>query len=462
MSKKKIVILIMVILILILAFLAIYFLWIKKSDSTSINISGKLKGGGYRILYQKGSHEVTSSKRAGTECYNLNFREYLDGGIIKTDSSDNKILDLKDYPMSLLTSQKYSDYYYISAVTSPVKELYGFSFTDWDIPDQTLYSAGFNNGGAKEIKKGANGKFPGGVLTSPDNQYLIYLMTIKTEMVTAPTTGFVSSKLNAYTFDSDLIIRNIKNGEEKTVLSDNYNRQLFTSFADFSEDGKYFYTIARVGDSFEFVKITLDSGKVMNFSEVLPSFDWNKVNWESFFKKSGDLAHASFFISPDESRMIAYKNTTVSTTNVNSCFTTANHKLWIFKIKDNILDEREEKDYAVHATWKNNSKEFAIAILTAAGCYPDYMNARIDKMDKDGKNKETLVTEIKSKITRIGWSPKGDDIAYDIYGVDFIGRIKTVDVNDKSTKEIINTQTTEGSINIKNPVLLHFAGWVPE
>jgi hypothetical protein len=83
-------------------------------------------------------------------------------------------------------------------------------------------------------------------------------------------------------------------------------------------------------------------------------------------------------------------------------------------------------------------------------------------MDKDGKNLETLVTEKQSKITRIGWAPSGDEIAYDVYGTDLVGRIKIVNSRDESTREVVNSQTLEGSVDKENPVLLHFSNWVTE
>ncbi len=94
------------------------------------------------------------------------------------------------------------------------------------------------------------------------------------------------------------------------------------------------------------------------------------------------------------------------------------------------------------------------------GCYPDYMDAMIFKMDRNGKNKDRLFFQEKSKINSLGWSPDGKEIGFSIYGMDFVGWLKTIDPDSKAVKDIISTQETEGSINKEQPVVLIFAGWV--
>ena len=146
---------------------------------------------------------------------------------------------------------------------------------------------------------------------------------------------------------------------------------------------------------------------------------------------------------------------------INACIPDAKHKLWVFNLEGDTADIYDNQEgYVSDSTWEKDGQEFALAIMTTSGCYPDYMDAKIDKMDKNGKNRENLVTIQKSKITNIGWSPNGKEIAYDIYSTDMVGRIKTVDVSNKTIREIINTQITEGSINKSKPVLFLFADWI--
>lgn len=411
----------------------------------------------YDILYHITGHTIISQEMNTTECYILYFREYFDGGYVRPDGSENKILDLKDYPTSMVTSKFYDNFYYISSPNNPLSESYGFTIFNWDIGDQTLWSSDFIENDAVEIKNSAGDKFPGGVTASPGNNYLIYLIT---QTDNNQSEGSMVGKINPFVSDSSLTIVNTKNGEEKTVLLNNYNRQLFTNFADFSSDGNYFYTISREGESFKFVKISLESGRVADFTEAFPDFDWKVVNWDEFFPKTGDFAYASFSISPDEKRLIAYKNIFKANMD-NPCSTDSLHKLWIFNLENNATDIFENQEgYVSDSSWKYDSTEFALAIMSSSGCYPDYMDARIDKIDKDGNNKVSLVNELKSKITNLGWSPDGMEIVYDVYSMDFIGRLKLVDVTGKEVKEIINVQTLGYEVSKSEPVLLFFTDWV--
>jgi len=461
MRKKKILILILITLIVLIILIGalFYFLWPRGGTGKGSKL-GQLKNQEYRILYQKSRHAVNTQNMLGSECYSLNFVEFLDGSIVNRDGSNNKLLDLKNNPTSLITSKKYNNYFYISSPDNPASEVYGYPFFNWSLPEQTLWSADFKNNQTKEIKTSTEDRFPGGVLASPENRYLVYLMTTKKEKIVNPAEGFISDKINPFISDSNLIIKGIKNGQEKTVLTDNYNRQLFESMGEFSDDGEAFYTIIREGAGFKLIKILLDSGKVKNFSEEFLNFDSSKIPWEELFPEKGDFAYASFSIDPNEERLIIYKNK-FGNTMINTCIADAKHKLWIFNLKGNSVEVFDNQEgYVSDLSWNKDGQGFALAIMTASGCYPDYMDAKIDKMDKNGKNRENLVTEKKSKITHIGWSPDGKEIAYDVYSTDMIGRIKKISVADKTIKEIINTQTTEKTIDKQKPVLLFFVDWV--
>ncbi|MEA3349453.1 MAG: hypothetical protein U9Q82_02395 [Chloroflexota bacterium] len=414
----------------------------------------------YGILYHIIKHSVTSNEMSGTKCYLFSFREFLDGGYIQPDGSGNEILDLKDNPTSIVASKKDDNFYYISSPVNPVTENYGISMFDWDVEDQTLWSSDFANNNPVEITKSDQGKFPGGVTTSPKNRYLLYLMTQESKANGGQSGGLMPGNLNPFLYDSSLIVENINNSGKRPVLPGNYNRQLFTSFADFSTDGDLFYTIAREGESFKFVKVSLDSGAVTDFADVFPGFDWGSLNWDQFFPPSDDFSYASFTISPDETRLIAYKN--IFTSNLdNPCFSEAKHTLWAFNLETNKLDRFEnQQGYVSDADWKYDSTEFALTVIGNSGCYPDYLDSKIEILDKDGKNSSTLVNESKSKITNLGWSPDGSVIVYDVYSTDFVGRLKLVDVETKQVDEVINTQTLGYEVNQSNPVTLLFADWV--
>jgi len=52
------------------------------------------------------------------------------------------------------------------------------------------------------------------------------------------------------------------------------------------------------------------------------------------------------------------------------------------------------------------------------------------------------------------------EIAYDVYGMDLIGRPKLVDAGGKEVKEIVDTQTLGYEASATEPVLILFADWV--
>ena len=431
----------------------------KKTDDSIKAVELETKDS-IKILYHIIKHSINSLKIYDNECYSLNFKNFLDGGIINQDGSNNEILELKDHPTSKVTSKKYNNYYYISSTINPVSDDMGFFLFDWDVDNQTLWEADFGNNNAEKIQDTNQAKFLGGVLTSPNNEYLIYLMTDKSEE-NKKEEGFIMGKFIPFVSDTDLIVRNINNGEENTVLKGSYNRQLFTNFSDFSIDGKYFYTISREQDKFEFIRVTLETGDVQKFTEVFPHFDWNTINWGDFFPKTGDMAYGSFSISPDETRLIGYKSN-ISVNMENPCYGGSSHKLWVFNIEEDKTDKFENREgYVIDTTWNPDSKEFAQAIVINGGCYPDYLDAKILKFDKDGINITELVFEPKSKITTIEWSPVENIIAYDVYSTDLIGRIKLVNTDNKDVTELINTNNDlKIEIDSSEPVLLSFADWV--
>jgi len=428
----------------------------EKADEAEKTIEAPI----YRLLYQLSGHDVSSFKAGNITCYSLNFREFLDGAIIMPDGSENKILDLNDYPTSLMTSGKYDDYYYISSPEYPVSEIQGYKIFNWDVRNQTIYTADYGTSSDKTVVSSAENIFPGGVLASPYNKYLVYLMTSKGDPKASSGDSYVDNKYNPFISDSDLVVRNLKSGEEKTVLNNNYNRQLSTSFSDFSDSGEYFYTISIDGNTFKFIRVTLETGGISTFTEVFSYFDWSKINWNEFFPRTGDMAYASFSIDPEEERLVAYKNYFTADIS-NPCYTESTHKLWVFNLEDGSTEIFDNQaGYISDITWEPDGQKFALSIISHCGCYPDYLDSRIDVMDKNGKDKETLVTEQKSKITNIGWSPDGKTIACDVYGTDYIGRLKLVDVESREVSELIDTLTIEGLVDTANPDLILFIDWV--
>jgi hypothetical protein len=62
----------------------------------------------------------------------------------------------------------------------------------------------------------------------------------------------------------------------------------------------------------------------------------------------------------------------------------------------------------------------------------------------------------------MAWSPDDKSILYDVYGTDFVGRLKLVDVAGANVREIVNTETLGYTASQTEPVTLLFADWVAE
>ncbi len=417
----------------------------------------------YKLLYQLTGNSVSKTVMGGTECFLLNFSEFMDGGIINPDGTDNKILELKKYPTSFITSRKLNSYYYIHSPNNPVTLLEGFKIFNWDIEGQALVTADFKTDEAAGLKTTPPDRYPGDVLSSPENKYLAYPMTIQKSSDISSGSNFIMDKFNPFISDSSLVIMDVDNNQETTALENNYNRQLFSSFSQFSVRDNYFYTIAPDNNSFKFIRVSLDTGGVKDFSEVFTYLDWDKINWDEFFPRANDYLYAGFSISPDEERMVIYKNN-YATNMKNLCASEAYHKLWILNLEDGSIDIFEKQEGSVtDVSWNPyGSQKFALSVNSHSGCYPDYIEARIDLIDKNGGSRETLITEQKIKITGLGWSPDGKNIAYDVYGIDFTGRLKLTDAQNGSVKELINTGSIKDTISKDEPVLIMFLDWVKE
>ena len=433
-----------------------------KGDEAAARPQVRSRGpdGEYGLLYQLVENTVMTQKLVGTECHMFNFLRFLDAGYVELTDGTHIVLDLKDYPTSKVTSTRYDRYFYIGTPTNPLIEIFGFQMFDWDVAGQTLWAADFAGHDPTAMTLPEGDRFPGDVAAAPGNRYLLYPLTEKRSTSPAQATGAVAGRYDPFVSDSSLVISDLSNGDQRTVLSDSYNRQLFVSFADFSADGNSFYTLAREGDGFKFVKIALDSGAVSDFRELFPNFDWNGVEWDSFFPRTNDMAYAHFTVSPDETRLIAYKDI-LSVNPADPCNVEAAHHLWLFDFERNTIEAYRDQPARVEdAAWKADSSALALALVSRAGCYPGDMDSRIDLFDRDGRLLGNLVSEPKSKITTIGWSPDSRVIAYDVYGTDFIGRLKLVDVSTKDVGEFINTQELGYAVSQTKPVTLVFADWI--
>jgi hypothetical protein len=471
--KKNVVMMLTIVLLVLLLVIAIgafFYMWKKntkienetKNSSGFSNIFEDLKNIGgevnlgkeYRILYGKNNNIITSSGTTGLECKNFTLNEYLGGGIVDRDGSNNKDLKLEQYPTSYPKSKYYNNFYYISAAGNPQSEIMGTVILDWDYDDQSLYAADFDNQESNKIISSTDEKFPGGLQTSLDNKYLVYVMTNKTEE------KFGGQKFNEENKDSDLIIKNNLTGEEKKVLEGGYNRQLFNTFLDFSKTEDALFTIKKEEDSYKFVKIYMDTGKVLDFDLVYPGFDWAKVKWDQFFGGESTGFPTHFYLAPDESKLLAYENI-LAVNPENPCAPNVSHTIWSFNINDDSIDKLDEGANMVSdLAWKGDSREFAFSTISKGSCHPGYLDSSITKITKEGQNKGVLVEEKESKITNLSYAPDGKEIVYDVYGTDFVSYLKSLNPENKEVEKIISTKDIQGVIDQEKPVTLMFMDWV--
>ncbi len=413
------------------------------------------KGSDYKILYGKVGNKIHPMQGKKSNCMQMGFYEFMGGGIVNSNGSKNIVLDVEKYPMMFPRSKKFKNYYYINAKSSPIEERQNFSIYNFNAPDQKIETAGFKELKSKKLIGPTKTEFPSAIITSPKNEFLVYLMTDK------PKNKSISNHLDPFRNDSDIMIRGIedgKDGKDVKAIEATYNRALFDSFSNFSKEGDSFYTILRDGGAFKFVKVDLASGRAAGFKELFKTFNWDKIDWGKFFKKR-QSNYAHFSISPDEEVLLAYKNE--AGFDPAYCFNTMTHTLYLLDIKNDkieIISEGEGGIYGV--TWKEDSEGFAYIKIIGGGCYPSYLNSSINRMDKRGGNADKLVVEDKSKITNLSWSPDAKLIAYSVYGEDLIGRIKTVDPKNKKVKDVVSTKDTEKTIDKNAPVTLIFADWV--
>ena len=470
MSAKKIIPLAIVLLVILaLAGTAIYYFLSQESESDNsavtkpkiveeedldIKTSKKTTATQYKILYGKTSNYVGQQTGMGNNCKQLTMLEYKGGGVVNQDSGENQDLDVVGHPLTYLQTKTNDNYYYVASEQSPIQEQYGTKLFDWDLAERDLKTADFAAEESSNVITATAEKFPSYLKTSPDNKYLAYVMTQKKE------NKFQGDIRNPRVDDSDLVIRDLSSGEDKTVLAGKYNRQLFESFLDFSALDDSLFTIRLAEDGkMEFVKIMLASGEIATFTETFTDFDWSKTLWDELLP-SGFVGYpAHFAMSPDETKLMVYKNEAGSS--FVECSPAVNYILWSFNLTQNTISTYNEGSGMIdYLDWKNDSQELAYAVISGGGCYPEYLKATIEKMDRDSENKETLVTEDKSKILGLGWSPDDQSIAYGVYSTDLIGWVKVVDPSDKGVEKILSSEDADGLVDSENPVTLNFVDWI--
>lgn len=422
-------------------------------DNTPKIITPKTKTTEFLLLYEKIKNDIHETTGNNAESFNLH--SYEGGAIVKRDGSENKNLKIEGYLMGHISSKLYENYYYISSPNSPLSENYGYTIFDFNAKIQNIYSSDINGTDFKTLVLSTKDKFPGCIKTSPKNKYLAYVMTSN-----KIKKNHNLSMLNPFLTDSTLIIRNIETQKEITALDGKYNRQLFKSFLAFSEKKDVLYTIEKTEKGFRFVEVNLTTGEVKDFKEVFPSFNWDSIKWGDFFE-TNSYPGAYFFLSPDETRLVAYRNFSAGLSKKYPKVAGSACKLWGFKIPENKLEiYYKSENYIQALTWKPDSTEFAFVILATCSCNPNYQESDILKMDKDGLNLVNLVKEKQAKINNVDWSPDNKEIGYSVYGIDYVGRLKSVFPDTKEVKEILNSIATDGAVNKKQPTIFYFINWV--
>ena len=441
----------------------VFWLWPKGPHSQTGS-----SGGEYLILYGRNDNVISSSGATipadllpaqinlpQSDCKQFSLNHFLGGGLIERNGSNNKILPVSGYPMSFLHSQAYSDYFYIATEQDPVAKKFGIQTIDWEIAGQRVFSAPFAGAPSQEIEPPDSAKFPGALKASPDNKYLVYPWSRRSAQ------QFSTGKVDPFLSDSSLTIYEVATGQKKTVLADQYNRALFTDFADFSSDGKSFFTIRRQNDSFEFVRVNLASGQIQSFAEIFPDFNWSQIKWADFFSQDGNFQATKFAISPDEKMIMVYRTYSKSLDLSNLCSPQATHKLWAINIASDQISLYSEGDNMIGGlTWDPTGQQFAYYDTTTGGCFPDYIDSHIYKMDRSGSPKVELGSYAKHKINSLSWSPDGREIVFGIYGTDFVGWLKSIDPQTKKELNIISTLETEGKVQLDKPVTLEMVDWV--
>lgn len=406
----------------------------------------------YDLLYLTYDNNITSNNPLNKKCILVGLNEYLKGGIVNKDGTNNTELALEKYPIGQLSAKVKNDFFYTSASVDPYNTVMGVRSFNVFSQDQNIWSANFMNQKTEKIVSN-NGKFPSIFSVSGDNKYIAYSLNDKknSDMLTLE---------NPYANNADLALINTESKNTSTIISNDYNRQLLKSFHDFSVANDYFFTLQQKNDAFKLIKVSLIDNQITAFPEIYPEFNWQQINWQDFFTKDTREKVSYFQISPDETKIAIFNNGGGEMLE-NKCGTKGSFELWLMDLKNNALTKIETGDGNIEKLdWKNDSSEFAYALNTACGCTPAYMDAYIYKYSNTGTNKTELVSEKLSKINGFAWSPDDANIGYSIYDINYQSKIKTIDPQNKNIIEVTNIEKINGQINKNQPTLIHFKDWV--
>ncbi|HHQ49157.1 MAG TPA: hypothetical protein ENK19_09795 [Acidobacteria bacterium] len=421
-------------------------------------------GGGGTILYQLAGHVVTHNGAPGSGCYSFTFLRLLDAGTVRPDGGARRTLELAEHPMTAVRAGGPARCFHVATPAKPIKTMgpVGRSgvleMTDWEAPSQSIWETPLGGGKARAVLREEGGRFPGGLAVSPGNRYLVFPWVRRA----APAKGrVVFGRFDPSRAEGGLGIVDTATGKLRVILDGRYNRALFSRFAGFSGDGRRFYTVARRGSSFELEAVDLTTGRVEGFAARFPRFDGSALRWQDLFPGKGDFSMALFAISPDERRLVVTKDRYDQSRRGTACSCAVHHDLWIVPLDGGTARvKRGLPGYVAGIDWRRDGSRFVVASVDHCGCYPQYIDSAIDLFDRDGKRLADLVTERRSKITGARWSPDGRAVAYDVYGTDFVGRLKTVRVASKTVREVLNTGQLGIAVDRKHPVTILVAGWL--
>ncbi len=446
MSKKAIGV--TVALILLIAFGLYFFQTRNEPKQEKTTEQTKLGETEYKILYNRSKNQIYTRD----DCKYFTLTYYLGGGLVDMEGSDNQVYDGKYYPLSFPGAKINDNFYYTSAKDDPTSEFDQTTIIDWEYEDQSIYSHNFESNKTNEVLSSSDLTFPSDLEVSPDNNYLVYLMSEKTD------DKHNMEKNDPIATDSKLITRNLETNEENTALA-GYSRQLFDSLDDFSKDGKSIYTIRQEGRSFQFVKIDLATGEVTPLEDINSSYDSSKIDWDKLFPQGGDYNNAYFYLSPKEDTIIAYKNNPA--VDRQACAYNYTYNIWLIDLKSGNMEEILTGDQSiVKGAWSPEADRFVFAAADKGGCYPGYIKSSIYSLNPTSGEKDVLVSQKEGKINTLAYHPDGEKIVFGIYSDDYVSYLKTLDISSKEITEIVSTKDTEEEIDEKKPVVLFFADWV--
>ncbi len=413
------------------------------------------------LLYQLTEQVVRSRGAGGSACSSLTFRRFLDAGYLAADGT-NRVLHLKGHPTSKVSGTTPDRFFYVSTPASAVRRLArGMTSPDWDAANQTLWSAPLGGAAPTPLARASGATFPGDVAAAPGGRYVVYPLVRRLQWHPDPKHPSLFPKFDPFATDSSLAVADPATGATRVVLKNRYNRRLFSAFHDFSGDGSAFYTVARQGSGFTFVRVSLATGKVEELRTLFPRFPWASVPWDEFFNRGGkDFNFASFSISPDGTRLVAHRDRYQRSGSI-GCSEAAFHDLWVLALDGSGMKTfRRLPGYVSSATWSPDGSAFALSTVSRSGCFPLYLDAAVVIHARDGDLRRTLLSRPKSKITTVRWAPDGRRIAFDIYGTDLVGHLATVDVASGRVKDLLDTRTLGQRPDRTHPVTILLAGWI--